>query len=127
MSDDNPVLLNLADAILNGEPVDWPSLATNATESQRAAFEHLKAIATIGPLSRRQPLLRQPPPLSPGSTWGQLTVLEPIGRGAFGVVYRAWDPRLDREVALKLLPLDEQALSTLHEGRLLAKVHHPNV
>ena len=55
-----------------------------------------------------------------------------IGRGAFGEVYRAWDTRLDREVALKLLPVDRApgnrpASSIIHEGRLLAKVRHPNV
>ena len=64
--------------------------------------------------------------------WGHLRVLEQIGRGAFGHVYRAWDTRLEREVALKLLPAstansDSRATSIIEEGRLLARVQHPNV
>ena len=64
--------------------------------------------------------------------WGHLRLLERIGRGAFGEVYRAWDTRLDREVALKLLPAgpssgDRAASAIIHEGRLLARVRHPNV
>ena len=59
-------------------------------------------------------------------------MLERIGHGAFGEVYRAWDTRLDREVALKLLPADSSpvgtdATSIIEEGRLLARVRHPNV
>jgi len=64
-------------------------------------------------------------------TWGHLQAVEPIGRGGFGRVYRAWDPTLAREVALKLVTVpDEQranALEVLREGRLLARVRHPNV
>ena len=43
--------------------------------------------------------------------------------------YRAWDTRLDREVALKLIRMSEFASSAtvLHEGRLLAKLRHPNI
>ena len=64
--------------------------------------------------------------------WGHLRLVERIGRGAFGEVYRAWDTRLDREVALKLLPAgrssgDRAASAIIHEGRLLARVRHPNV
>ena len=64
--------------------------------------------------------------------WSHLRLVERIGRGAFGEVYRAWDTRLDREVALKLLPAErasgERAASAIiHEGRLLARVRHPNV
>jgi hypothetical protein len=57
--------------------------------------------------------------------WGPLVVLDKIGRGAFGDVYRAWDPRLDREVALKLLRQDTTerfGSPVIDEGRLLARV-----
>ena len=65
-------------------------------------------------------------------TWCHLRLLETIGHGACGVVYRAWDPRLDREVALKLVPAKPltdaaRAPSIISEGRLLARVRHPNV
>ena len=73
----------------------------------------------------------QPDQLEPFK-WGHLTVVELIGRGAFGEVYRARDTRLDRDVALKLLPADSTARQTrassiIEEGRLLAQVRHPNV
>jgi predicted Ser/Thr protein kinase len=65
-------------------------------------------------------------------TWGHLAVLEKIGEGAFGAVYRARDGKLQREVALKLLwPAEPGAPSNssraLKEARLLARVRHPNV
>ena len=63
--------------------------------------------------------------------WGHLRTLERVGRGAFGEVYRAWDTRLDREVALKLLDApsagENSSSSIIQEGRLLARVRHPNV
>ena len=55
---------------------------------------------------------------------------EQIGVGNFGKVYRAFDPSLEREVALKLRPVDlaETDLSVLlDEARLLARARHPNV
>jgi len=130
MADDEPLILNLAGAILDGEAPDWASLESDASDSQRAAFAELQAIAAIGSLSRHRPRLPHSAidlPLSKSTTWGPLQILEPIGRGGFGTVYRAWDPQLDREVALKLLPADDEGVNALEEGRLLAKVHHPNV
>jgi serine/threonine-protein kinase len=64
--------------------------------------------------------------------WGPLRLLQKIGEGAYGEVFRAWDTRLDREVALKLLrprhpPAGRPTSSIIHEGRLLARVRHPNV
>ena len=71
-----------------------------------------------------------PPPLD--ATWGGFQLLTRVGAGGFGEVYRAWDPNLQREIALKLLlpgALDTEAeyQATLREARALASVRHPNI
>jgi len=64
-------------------------------------------------------------------SWGHLDVLDRIGEGSFGEVFRAYDSILDRDVALKLLRADQerpfQSQLFLHEARQLALVRHPNV
>lgn len=88
---------------------------------------------SFGSLAR---LLGSPPPEPPFPTppfrWGPLEVLAPLGAGSFGRVYRAHDPTLRRDVALKLRPVDEKGLTQdgemhLEEARRLAQVRHPNV
>jgi eukaryotic-like serine/threonine-protein kinase len=64
--------------------------------------------------------------------WGPFEDLQRVGRGSFGEVYRAFDPTLQRHVALKLLqpgPLgrDAEASALLREARAIARVRHPNV
>ena len=64
--------------------------------------------------------------------WGHLRLSEVLGEGSFGRVYRAWDTRLECEVALKLVKASgvSQAFDlarSIKEARLLARVHHPNV
>src|SRR5262245_52438376 len=68
----------------------------------------------------------------PFETWGSLKLLEHIGSGGSASVYRAWDQRLHRQVALKLLRSDlsldpDWESRFLAEGRLLARVEHPHV
>lgn len=64
--------------------------------------------------------------------WGPFEKLQRIGKGSFGEVYRAFDPSLQRYVALKLLlprgltRADETA-AVLREARATARVRHPNV
>jgi tetratricopeptide (TPR) repeat protein len=65
-------------------------------------------------------------------TWGNFQLLQRLGRGGFGEVFRAWDPMLEREVALKLLlprgQDEEQQFATLiAEARAIARVRHPNI
>jgi tetratricopeptide (TPR) repeat protein len=69
---------------------------------------------------------------SPGERMGRHVVLERIGGGGMGVVYAAYDPKLDRRVALKLLRPDaagspEAQARLLREAQTLARLAHPNV
>jgi hypothetical protein len=63
--------------------------------------------------------------------WGEFEILDEIGRGGFGTVYRAFHPVLAREIALKLIAVpDDQPREierALEEARRLAKVRHRNV
>src|SRR6266481_1937807 len=67
-----------------------------------------------------------------GETLSHYRVLERIGAGGMGVVYRAHDERLDRDVALKVLPPgslgDETARKRFrNEALTLSKLNHPNI
>jgi serine/threonine-protein kinase len=71
-------------------------------------------------------------PLAAGASFGVFDDIAPLGAGGMGEVWRARDPRLDREVALKVLPeemeADESARSRLlREARMASKLNHPNV
>jgi TolB-like protein/Tfp pilus assembly protein PilF len=130
---------DLAGAVLDGTPIDWAAAESGADEANRPLLAELRVLAALADLHRRLPVPLAAATLTGGGDcgeqvehWGHLRVLERIGRGAFGEVYRAWDTRLDREVALKLLPADRAggdgpASSIIQEGRLLARMHHPNV
>jgi serine/threonine protein kinase len=70
--------------------------------------------------------------VAPGTRLGPYEVLARIGEGAMGVVYRALDPRLDRQVAIKLLPADssadQQARERLrNEAMAAAALDHPYI
>ena len=71
-------------------------------------------------------------PLTPGTTLGPYSVTEKIGEGGMGEVYRARDTKLDRDVALKVLPQaftdDPDRLARFErEAKVLASLNHPNI
>ena len=70
--------------------------------------------------------------LSVGTRLGPYEILAPLGAGGMGEVYRARDTRIDREVAVKLVPLhlvgDEVARKRFQqEARTLSRLSHPNI
>ena len=70
--------------------------------------------------------------LAAGTRLGHYRVLEQIGAGGMGVVYRAHDDRLDRDAALKVLPADTLSdpaarARLLREARLASKLNHPHI
>jgi eukaryotic-like serine/threonine-protein kinase len=71
-------------------------------------------------------------PLSPGSRLGPYEIVSPLGAGGMGEVYRARDTRLERDVAVKVLPpllvSDPAALARFErEAKLVAALSHPNI
>ena len=71
-------------------------------------------------------------PLSSGTRLGPYEVLFPIGAGGMGEVYRARDPRIGREVAIKVIAPDkethpDQARRFEGEARAAGALNHPNV
>src|SRR5262245_54605304 len=70
--------------------------------------------------------------LSPGSRCGPYEIIAPLGAGGMGEVYRARDPRLGRDVAIKMLPADlavepERLGRFRREAQTLAALNHPNI
>ena len=74
-------------------------------------------------------------PLGRGAIIGRYVVLGLVGRGGMGEVYAAYDPELDRKVAVKLLrvkagngvTMTEGRQRTLREAQAIARLSHPNV
>jgi TolB-like protein len=139
------LIADVAGAILDGSAIDWAAAESSADLTERTLLGRLRVVASVAHAYRDFSLSQTTGAPNnhgqwakatdrggPPKRWGHLRVLETIGRGAFGDVYRAWDTKLDREVALKLLPesgsrVDEGGSAIVDEGRLLARVRHPNV
>src|SRR5579864_2977317 len=71
-------------------------------------------------------------PLALGTRLGSYEILAAIGAGGMGEVYRAKDSKLDREVAIKILPeewaRDPERLARFErEAKVLAALNHPNI
>jgi len=82
-----------------------------------------EATLSVAPV---QPNSREP------KRWGPFHLLQRLGRGAFGEVYRAWDPVIEREVAVKLLlprglNPEQQFVGIISEARAIGRMRHPGI
>jgi len=71
-------------------------------------------------------------PLTPGTRLGHYEILAPLGAGGMGEVYRARDYRLNRDVAIKVLPRllssdNESLIRFEREAKAAAALNHPNI
>ncbi len=112
---------------------DMPTLNGNGSEGEPEVGLMATHFGGKAPLSERfrRAQLRAQMFGDPGETLsvGRYKVLARIGSGAMGTVYRAQDPTLDREVAVKVLHRSDEmhrARMTI-EAKALAKLSHPNV
>ena len=140
MSGSDAALLALAESIADGTAVDWDAAEATATAEERAVIRQLRVLSDLAGLHRSMPvpvdettsMARKTAAAPAIGSWAHLALIERLGGGTFGDVYRAWDRRLEREVALKLLraerPDDDLNTSRIaNEGRLLARIRHANV
>ncbi|QSQ26404.1 tetratricopeptide repeat protein [Pyxidicoccus parkwayensis] len=102
-----------------GPPVRWSSQERPTTARDNPAASQPMDIGLL---------------LERGTRVERYVILKPVGQGGIGVVYAAYDPELDRKVALKLLRPDKaqsglmtEAAGLLREAQAMARVSHPNV
>lgn len=116
---------DLEDALKAGGEVDCEAVATKyqtSVENVKVCLEALTALAGV---------VSAPKEVKPDFL-GPYEIKEELGRGGMGVVYRAYHPKLERDVAIKISKFGEQATESqrqrfLIEGRVVAKLRHPNI
>jgi serine/threonine protein kinase len=126
----------LYNSVVEHSPADRPSLLAQADPDIRAEVEAMLAQPAGGAL------LDQPAgdllgesgvtQLGSGTLLGHYRIVAMLGQGGMGVVYRAQDTKLGREVAIKVLPdslaQDPDRLARFNrEATLLASLNHPNI
>jgi eukaryotic-like serine/threonine-protein kinase len=118
---EDPRLLSVAAAISEGAAIDWEHAVPDSDRETTEVLDELRVIDGVSRMSDPIP-----------DSWGPFAITGEIGHGSYGTVYRAFDPNLNLEVALKVIrPRGKSPLidvsHTLNEARLLAQVNHPNV
>ena len=129
------------EAVADGEAVDWDAMERLARDPQeRERVRCLRLLGEIGDLHRstedrpgragsgaRRPSTSIAGP-SNAPSWGRYRLVEKVGTGGFGQVYRAWDPELEREIAIKILHAHirrRRLARAAAQGRPRARPHPP--
>jgi len=135
------LLQSVADSIADGLPVDWQTVEAQVDGQPLRLLKQLQILSNLATLHRTLPtvssgttaaLTARAKPATIIGKWGHLELIERLGGGASSEVYRAWDPQLECEVALKLLRVDDWSgdpwsSRLVREGRLLARINHRHV
>ncbi len=124
MSSSDRSIEDLAAAIADGTPIQWSGDAENISARQRSVLTLLEKVSRV----HSEPIIETQS--ASIHRWGSLLIEEEIGSGASSIVYRAFDPMLERHVALKLTRDDapDTAIDRwLQEARRMALVKHANV
>ncbi|MBZ0112496.1 MAG: protein kinase, partial [Thermoanaerobaculia bacterium] len=123
----NEDLERLAEALADGTAIDWTLERSHHSDD----VERLAGLELLEAVSHVFEAASTPGPTTTPFDWGPLRVVERIAEGSFGEVFRAVDPTLGREVALKLRKhlsaMGGPTSQWLAEARRLARVRHPNV
>src|SRR5262252_2901082 len=133
-NDEPTPLERIVEAMSRAAPVDWKAEQEASPELEPVVptLQELERIISAhrvtAPGEPQEPAGPEPP--TP-EIWGPLQVREHLATGSFAEVFRAFDPRLECEVALKLIRTDRVAEGFesrfLDEARRLARVRHENV
>ncbi|HVG83508.1 MAG TPA: serine/threonine-protein kinase, partial [Vicinamibacterales bacterium] len=138
------VLARAIDGIADGVVVNWPALHGLArSDDERAELKWLQVLGDLANVHRsaheeidddRSGTTRAVTAAEIAEaheSWGRYRLVRKLGTGSFGSVYCAWDPELERNIAIKILHAqvedDRVRQRLLREGRALAKVQHANV
>lgn len=133
-------ILEIASEVADATPVDWGRARTDSPDLE-PALRRLEAIESIARAFAQTvpdeegsgvPFPGGGRPLPCLFEWGHLRAVRKLGQGSFGEVFEAYDPTLQRNVALKLRRAEpggpqSAVLQWLDEARRLARVRHPNV
>jgi len=133
-------VLELLSSIADSSPVNWQDVESRTAPADAEVLEALRVIAGVAEVhrthgglapvggvattsalaSRRSRLINTS--VTEGARWGGLEIRGKLGEGSFAEVFLAYDPRLQRQVALKLLK--HGAARAMAEARALARVEH---
>ena len=131
-------LLPIAESVADGTPLDWAALRATVEPADLEQLDALRAVSVLAGIHRSLTAVddlalttsNPRPAAGVQSELGGFLLMERLGAGSQGQVYRAFDTRLERDVALKLRRLPGPGVDLAHvlrEGRLLAKVRHKHI